>query len=170
MTFTKNMRKSTTVAFSVLASMGIFCASAHAGNVSVLNCTKNAATVAAYNSDDSVMLIAYKSACVQGNGQTASVSCATSKCHLKVWLTTCRPGPSGFLVTQLRRSRRAGPVGLLGSESKGAGVSGQYVLLGEQLYSMNSVVESSINAGIVPAGTTSVSCDQIRRLPGSMFR
>lgn len=146
--------KSISIAFSTVLAAGFFGANARAGNVSVLNCTKNAATVAAYNSDDPVMLVAYKSACVQGNGKTASVSCATSKCHLKVWLTTCLPGPTGFLSTK----------------SMGAGASGAQVLFAEQLYPMDYLVDGLTKAGVVPTGTKAVSCDQLRQLPGSVFR
>lgn len=59
------------------------CGSALAGSASVRNCTGLAAWAGAYNSTDTIRLIAASDACVKPK-TTRSLTCATSKCVIVV--------------------------------------------------------------------------------------
>lgn len=75
---------------AVVAATAMFgCGSAFAGTASVRNCTGLAAWAGAYNSNDTIKLIAATDACVKPN-TTRSLSCATSKCVIVV-----KPGGGG---------------------------------------------------------------------------
>ncbi len=148
-----NLRKSckaAIIALSALMLSGFYFGDAFAGSVSILNCTHDNYLVGAYNSNDPVMMIAYKDACIHGYSKSASLSCATLACKIKVWQNTCIGGPTGF-------------------KTSGA-VSGHWFLAGSNMYSMTDTAAQMVKLGMVPAGTKTLSCSQILTAPASAFQ
>ena len=84
-----SLRNSTIAIIAATAVLG--CGSALAGSASVRNCSTLAAWAGAYNSNDTVKMIAASDACVRPK-TTRRLTCATSNCVIVVKPSpTCRP-------------------------------------------------------------------------------
>ena len=115
---------------------------AHAGSVSILNCFGQQIRIGAYNSNDGLMAIAYKDACVSAE-KSATINCATSQCKIKLW-----NGCSASIVNALT----------------GAPMSGSQVYYNGQLYDMKGFASLAVERGIARKGTTALTCSQVTKL------
>lgn len=137
MKLVKSMR-SMAAAASLLLASGV---PASAGSVNILNCFGASIQVATYNSNDGLLMIAYKDACVPA-GRAASLSCATSSCKVKLW-----QGCPGSLSNAL--------------QPNGA-IKGSWIYHNGSTYPMDVAVEKALSKGVVAAGTKSLTCEQFK--------
>jgi hypothetical protein len=119
----------------LLASAG----AAEAGSLRILNCANQRVQVATYNSNDSVMVVAYKDACLAGRDKAVTLTCASQACKVSYW-PSC-PGVTGRANSTSTRT-------------------GTWIFHNGTLRAMDPMLKFAVNKGHVPAGTKELNCAQ----------
>lgn len=83
-------------ALSVLSGVLFVCGTATAGTLTIHNCSTTRTWVGVYNDTDTVRMIAASDACIKP-GESAKLTCATAKCHVKASTgAQCFPSSDGY--------------------------------------------------------------------------